>query len=87
MVTSPAIDTVVFAQELDNRWEDGQPSVQMLCRQYLEYEFDETHKTARWRQRTMPADMLEHAAISAQVLLPLCAAIETVMRSSVCGNA
>ena len=59
----------------------------MLCRQYLNYEFDETHKTANWRQRPMPAEMLYHAAISAQVLLPVCATIEMVMKASAWCNA
>ena len=77
----------MVAQELNNMWEDGQPSLQMLCRQYLNCDFDETHKTANWRQRPMPAEMLYHAAISAQVLLPLYATIEMVMSSSAWGNA
>ena len=86
VVNPPTIDTAVIAQELDNMWEDGQPSLQTLCRQYLDYELDKTHKTANWRQRPMPAEMLEYAAMGAQVLLPLCAAIEMVMSSSVWGN-
>ena len=87
VVSPPIIDTAVLAQEHDNMWEDEEPSLQMLCCQYLEYEFYETHKASNWRQRPMPAEMLEYAAIGAQVLLPLCAAIEMVMSSSVWGNA
>ena len=69
-------------------WEDGPPSLQTLCRQYLHYELDKTYQTANWRQRPMPAEMLEYAAIGAQVLLPLCAKIiEMAMSSSVWGNA
>ena len=64
------------AQELDGMWEDGQPSLQTLCRQYLSYELDKTYQTANWRQRPMPEEMLQYAAINAQVLLPLQTAIE-----------
>ena len=56
-------------------WEDGQPSLQTLCRQYLSYELDKTYQTANWRQRPMPEEMLQYAAIDAQVLLPLHTAI------------
>ena len=43
VVNPPIIDTAVIAQGLDNMWEDGQPSLQTLCRQYLDYELDKTH--------------------------------------------
>ena len=79
VVNPPIFDTAM--------WEDGQPSLQTLCRQHLDYELDKTHKTANWRQMPMPAEMLEYAAIGAQVLLALCAAIEMVMSSCVWGNA
>ena len=80
VVSPPIIDTAVIAQELDNMWEDGQPSLQMLCRQSLNHEFDETRKTTTWRQRPMPSDMLYHAAISPQVFLPLHAAMVNTMK-------
>ena len=68
------------AQELDSMWEDGwQPSLQMMCRRYLNYELDDTFQTANWRQRPMPEEMLQYAAIEVQVLLPLESAIEGEM--------
>ena len=75
VVNPPIFDTAANAQELDGMWEDGQPSLQTLCRQYLSYELDKTYQTANWRQRPMPEEMLQYAAIDAQVLLPLHTAI------------
>ena len=68
-------------------WEDGQPSLQTLCRLYLGYELDETHQTVNWRRRPMSAEMLQYAATDAQVLLPLQAAIEEAMNTRAWGYA
>ena len=38
-------------------------------------------------QRPIPAEMLQHAATDAQVLLPLQAAIQDAMNSRACPNA
>ena len=82
VVNPPIFDTASNAQELHGMWEDGQPSLQTLCRQYLNYELDKTYLTANWRQRPMPAEeMLQYAAINAQVFLPLQTAIEQQMNS------
>ena len=79
-VSPPIFDTSVNAQELDSMSEDGwQPSLQMMCRRYLNYELDDTFQTANWRQRPMPEEMLQVAAIEVQVLLPLESAIEEEM--------
>ena len=75
VVNPPIFFTAANAQELDGMWEDGQPSFQTLCRQYLGYDLDKTYQTANWRQRPMPEEMLQYAAIDAQVLLPLHTAI------------
>ena len=48
----------------------------MMCRRYLNYELDDTFQMANWRQRPMPEEMLQYAAIEVQVLLPLESAIE-----------
>ena len=78
MVSLPISDTAAAAcEDLDGMWEHGQPSLQTLCWQYLGYELDKTYQTADWRQRPMPEEMLQYAAIDAQVLLPLHTAIET----------
>ena len=75
-VSPPIFDTSANAQELDSMWEDGwQPSLQMMCRRYLNYELDDTVQMANWRQRPMPEEMLQYAAIEVQVLLPLESAI------------
>ena len=43
-------------------WEDGwQPSLQMICRRYLNYELDDTFQMTNWRQRPMPEEMLQYA--------------------------
>ena len=76
VVNPPIFDTAASAQELDGMWEDGQPSLQTLCGQYLDYVLDKTYQTADWRQRPMPEEMLQYAATNAQVLLPLQTAIE-----------
>ena len=77
-VSPPLFDTSANAQELDSMWEDDwQPSLQMICRRYLNYELDDTFQMANWRQRPMPEEMLQYAAIEVQVLLPLHTAIET----------
>ena len=85
MVSEPTFDTAAIAQQLCHTWEEGPPSLQLLCRRYLSYEMDNTYQTADWRQRPLPAEMLEYAAIDAQVLLPLQAAIEDAMKSRACG--
>ena len=78
-VSPPIFDTFANAQELDSTWEDGwQPSLQMMCRRYLNYELDDTFQMANWRQRPMPEEMLQYAAIEVQVLLPLESAIEII---------
>jgi len=77
VVNPPIFDTAANAhEELDGMWEDGQPSLQTLCGQYLDYVLDKTYQTADWRQRPMPEEMLQYAATNAQVLLPLQTAIE-----------
>ena len=77
-VSPPLFDTSANPQELDSIWEDDwQPSLQMICRRYLNYELDDTFQMANWRQRPMPEEMLQYAAIEVQVLLPLHTAIET----------
>ena len=43
----------------------------------MNYELDDTFQMADWRQRAMPEEMLQYAAIEVQVLLPLHTAIET----------
>ena len=79
-VSPPIFDTYANAQELDIMWEDNwQPSLQMMCMRYLSYELDDTFQTANWRQRPMPEEMLQYAAIQVQVLLPLESAIEGEM--------
>ena len=79
LVSEPTFDTAAIAQQLCDTWEEEPPSLQLLCRRYLSYEMDNTYQTRDWRQRPLPADMLEYAAIEAQVLLPLQAAIEDAM--------
>ena len=87
VVNPPIFDTAASARELDGMWEDGQPSLQTLCRLYLGYELDKTYQTANWRRRPMSAEMLQYAATDAQVLLPLQAAIEEAMNSRAWGYA
>ena len=78
-VKPPMLDTAANPLEVDGMWADGLPSLQTLCRQYLTYEIDTTYQSASWRQRPMPEEMLQHAAIQVQVLLPLESAIEGEM--------
>ena len=85
VVSEPTFDTATIAQQLCETWEEGPPSLQLVCRRYLSYEMDNTYQTADWRQRPLPAEMLEYAAIDAQVLLPLQAAIEDAMKSRAWG--
>ena len=47
------------------------PSLQFLCEAYLHYDLDESYKTADWSVRPLSAEMLEYAAIDAQLLLRL----------------
>ena len=75
----------VNAQQLCGTWEETPPSLQWLCRQYLNYELDKTYQTANWRQRPLPAEMLKYAAIDAQVLLPLQAAIDDAINTRAWG--
>ena len=86
MVSEPTFNTAAIAQQLCETWEEGPPSLQLLCRRYLSYEKDDTYQTADWRQRPLPAEMLQYAAIDAQVLLPLQAVIEDVMKSLAFGH-
>ena len=86
VVSEPTFDTAAIAQQLCETWEEGPPSLQLVCRRYLSYEMDNTYQTADWRQRPLPAEMLEYAAIDAQILLPLQAAIEDAMKSRACGH-
>ena len=77
VVSLPISDTAATAcEDLDGMRKDGQTSLQTLCRQYLSYELDKTYQTANWRQRPIPEEMLQYAAVDAQVLLPLHTAIE-----------
>ena len=77
-VSPPLFDTSANAQELDSIWGHGwQPSLRMMCRRYLNYELDDTSQMANWRQRPMPEEMRQYAAIEVQVLLPLHTTIET----------
>ena len=85
MVSEPIFDTAANAQQLCGTWQEGPPSLQLLCRQYLNYEMDTTLQTANWRQRPLSAEMLQYAAIDAQVLLPLQAGIEDAMHSRAWG--
>ena len=85
VLSEPICDTAANAQQLCETWEEGPPSLQLLCRQYLNYEMDKTHQTVSWCQRPLPAEMLQYAAIVAQVLLPLQAAIEDAMNSRAWG--
>ena len=78
-VKPPMLDTAANPLEVDGMWADGLPSLQTLCRQYLTYEIDTTYQSASWRQRPMPEEMLQYAAIQVQVLLPLESAIEGEM--------
>ena len=82
VVSEPIFDTAVNAQQLCGTWEERPPSLQWLCRQYLNYELDKTYQTANWRQRPLPAEMLKYAAIDAQVLLPLQAAIDDAINAT-----
>ena len=50
----------------------------MMCRRYLNYELDDTFQIANWRQRPMPEEMLQYAAIEVQVLIHLESAIEII---------
>ena len=81
VVSEPIFDTAANAQQLCGTWEEGPPSLQLLCRQYLNYEMDNTRQTTSWCQRPLPAEMLQYAAIDAQVLLPLQAAIGDAMNA------
>ena len=49
--------------------------------------FYKTYQTASWRQRPLPAEMVQYAAIDAQVLMPLRAAIEEARNSRAWGYA
>ena len=73
-------DTAANARELDGRWEDGLPSLQTLCWWYLSYPLETKYETADWAQMPIPAEMLGYAATRVQVLLPLKAAIEDMLR-------
>ena len=45
----------------------------------MNYQLKNTYQHANWRQRPMPAEMLQYAAMEAQVLLPLQFAPEVAM--------
>ena len=47
-----------------------------MCVQYLNYQLKNMYQNANWRQRPMPAEMLQHAAMEVAVLLPLHFALE-----------
>ena len=47
-----------------------------MCFQYLNYQLKSMYQNADWRQRPMPAEMLQYAATEAAVLLPLQFALE-----------
>ena len=71
-VHEPIFDTLTLAQTIDVSWEYyGQPSLQLLCKLYFDYDLDETYHMADWRQRPMPTEIIQNAAIHAQVLLHL----------------
>ena len=42
-----------------------------MCFQYLNYQLKNMYQNANWRQRPMPAEMLQYAAMEAAALLPL----------------
>ncbi|MDA8582823.1 hypothetical protein N9L68_01295 [bacterium] len=65
----------------------GQPSLQTLCRQHLDFELDKTYQAANKGQRPMPAEMIQYAATDAKVLLPLQATIEKAVNSRAWGYA
>ena len=68
VVSEPIFDTAANAQQLCGTWEEGPPSLQLLCRQYLNYELDKTYQTANWRLRPLPAEMLQYAAIDLSLI-------------------
>jgi len=64
-------DTATYAEALDGAWDGGQPSLQTTCMTYLHYDLDKSYKTADWSQRPLSDEMLDCAAMAAQVVLPL----------------
>ena len=65
-------DTETMAQGLDYFCDDeAQYSLQAICKAYLHYHLDTRYKTADWDQRPLSDELLDSAAIGAQVLLPL----------------
>jgi len=67
----------------------GQPTLHILRKAYLGDDLGNNYHTADWRQRPLPDDLLDYAAIDAQVLLPLKGVCESRASSSwvmVAGN-
>ena len=66
-VISPIFDTAEHAQALHGL----SPSLEALTGHDFDWQLTNTHQNASWRQRPMPAEMLQYAAMEAGALLPL----------------
>ena len=73
---SPIFDIAEHAQALHGLPPDGQPSLEAMCCRYLNYQLKNMYQNANWRQRPMPAEMLQYAAMEVGALLPLGFALE-----------
>jgi len=86
-VTPPIFDTSANATEFDCMREGEPPSLEALCREFLAYDLLRADHSADWSQRPLPEQMLQCAAIDAQVLPQLQAAIQETMNSRAWGYA
>ena len=86
-VTPPIFDTSANATEFDGMREGEPPSLEALCREFLAYDLLRADHGADWSQRPLPEEMLQCAAIDAQVLPQLQAAIQETMSSRAWGYA
>ena len=86
-VTPPIFDTSANATEFDCMREGEPPSLEALCREFLAYDLLRADHGADWSQRPLPEEMLQCAAIDAQVLPQLQAAIQETMNSRAWGYA
>ena len=71
-VISPVFDTAEHAQAVHGL----SPSLEAPTGHYFDWQLTNTHQNASWRQRPMPAEMLQYAAMEAGALLPLQVALE-----------
>ena len=86
-VTPPIFDTSANATEFDGMREGEPPSLEALCREFLAYDLLRADHSADWSQRPLPEQMLQCAAIDAQVLPQLQAAIQETTNSRAWGYA